>query len=259
MKPHNHIDMKKTTLSIICTLVIALMPVSGFAQSDDFGIWASVGAEKKLGKKWAVGLEAEMRTRDDVGTMDRWSVGVGGTYKVTSWLKAGAGYDLLFDNNEKYSYHDDGTPNKRAKYWGTRHRFYVQLTGGVDLGRFNLSLRERWQYTYRPEKTVSERYDYDQEDYDGEEKTYRGKGKNVLRSRLTAKYDIRHCPVTPFASAEIYNAWNLQKTRYTVGAEWKISKQHSVELYYRYQDVNNDDEDNEGNSHILGVGYQFKF
>ena len=96
-------DMKR----LFGVLALAMMSVAGFAQSDDFGTILSVEADKKINKKFSVGLEAEMRTRDDVKKVDRWSAGVQASYKVSSWLKASAGYTFLYDNNEKASYYDD--------------------------------------------------------------------------------------------------------------------------------------------------------
>ena len=156
---------------------------------------------------------------------------------------------------------------RQAQYWGIRHRVYAGLQGSVDVGRFKLSLRERWQYTYRPEKTASrDFYEYDGTTgelmelvKDESEKTYKGKGKNVLRSRLQVDYDIPSCKVDPYASVELTNAWSVQKVRYTLGAEWKIRKVHTLNFYYRYQDIRNDDFDSEPDMHILGLGYKYKF
>ena len=253
-------------------LVIAasMLPFLGHAQSDDFGTILSVEADKKINKKLTVSLDAEMRTRDDVKTVDRWSAGLQVSYKLLSWLKASAGYSFLYDNNERISYYEEGDgkvkrgvvnagdPKKCAQYWGTRHRFQVSLTGSHKLGKLELSLRERWQYTYRPEYTVDERWSFFDDEYDGEEHTYRGKGKNVLRSRLQAEYKVKGFPGTPYAHVELFNAWNLEKVRYTLGYDWKINKQHTVGLFYRYQTVNNDD-DNEANRHLIGLSYHLKF
>ena len=57
-------------------MVMCALPLLGFAQSDDFGTILSVEADKKITKPLHVGIEAEMRTRDDVKTIDRWSGGV---------------------------------------------------------------------------------------------------------------------------------------------------------------------------------------
>lgn len=244
----------------VIVAMLALLPVGAFAQSDDFGLWTSLEAEKRINKKLSIGLEAEMRTRDDVSTISRWSGGLDVGYKIVKGLKFSAGYMFLYDNNLRQSFHSDGTLNKEAKYWGARHRFQVSLTGEKGFGNFDVSLRERWQYTYRPEKTVGERWDYDDEDWDGVAKTYRGKGKNVLRSRLQVEYRQKGLPLGPYVSVEMFNAWAVEKMRYTAGVDWKINKQNTVGLYYRYQHVRNDAEvDAEPNTHVLGISYKFKF
>jgi len=244
--------------TVALTSVLLVWTTEARAQHDDFGVWTSVSAEKDFGKKWSIGAEGEFRTRNDSRTADRWTIGFDGSYKIVKGLKLGAAYSLLYDNNhESITRHEDGSLNNwRPSYWGLRHRFSVSLTGSVGIGRMKLSLRERWQYTYRPEKTT-ERYDFDNGYW--EDTSVRGKGKNVLRSRLKIEYDIARCKIDPYADVELFNAWSLQKTRYTVGAEWKIKKKHTVGLYYRYQSVNAEDDDNDVGEHILGLNYNFKF
>lgn len=257
---------------VILFYLFAFMPLCALAQKDDFGLDFTLEAQKKLSKQWNVSLEGEYRTRDNTKTNDRWAIGLSADYKATKWLKASAGYTLLYDNNQKTSYFEatddavldgdanEGDPKKCACYWAVRHRFNVSLTFDKKLfGDFRFSLRERWQYTYRPEHTVSERWSYLDQVYDGKEKTYNGKGKNVLRSRLQVEYDKKGLNFTPYANVELFNAWSLQKVRYTAGLDWKLSRQHSLGAFYRYQNVRNDDDDNEPNTHLIGVGYKFKF
>ena len=57
---------------------------------------------------------------------------------------------------------------------------------------------------------------------------------------------------------ELFNGWNVQKVRYSIGADWKLSKKHSVGMGYRYQ-TTDDDDNNEPDRHILNVGYKYKF
>ena len=72
------------------------------AQSDDFGIWTEAGIEKKVSRLLTLEGELELRTRDDgFGELDRWSAGLGASYKLTDWLKASVGYSLLEDHNHK--------------------------------------------------------------------------------------------------------------------------------------------------------------
>ena len=63
----------------------------------------------------------------------------------------------------------------------------------------------------------------------------------------------------PYANVELYNAWSVEKVRYTVGLDWKIVKGQKLGVYYRYQDNSKDDDDNDRNMHILGLSYKVKF
>ena len=179
---------------------------------------------------------------------------------MTKWLKADAGYKLIHGNNrEKISYHTNGSFNNwRPSYWGNRHRLTASLTGDYKLSNnLHFSLRERWQYTYRPEQTTT-RWDFDNSKW--EDKVRSGHGKNLLRSRLQVEYDKKKARFKPYASAELYNSWGVEKVRYTLGTSVKLTKQHSLDVFYRFQDVRSVDEsDYDPDMHYLGIGYKFKF
>jgi len=243
---------------LILTLLATAATLQTHAQSDDFGIWTEADVEKKISKKLTLDGSFELRTRDDgFGELDRWSVGVGATYKLTDWLKASVGYVFLNDNNHKVN--DSG--KKYADYWGQRHRFNVSLTASQDFGNLTVSLRERWQYTYRPEKTVQRYSNVDNDDWDYGEardmKTYEGKGSNKWRNRLQLKYKLSK-QWRPYVNAEsTIGGSGLDKMRYAVGTEYRLSKQHSFDVKYLYQHVYKDD--TEGNRHVLGIGYTYTF
>ena len=247
-----------TAMLSIMALETMILASPAQAQSDDFGIWYEVGAEKKLSQKWSVAAEAELRTRDNCKAADRWSAGLSASYKIVKGLKATAGYTFLYDNNaEELDLKSDGlTPNKwTPHYWGVRHRFSMGLTGSVKWNRFDISLRERWQYTYRPSAS-EKRYDIDNNIWTDR----KGKGKNILRSRLQVGYDIPNWKFDPYVSAEMYNgSGGVSKMRYTLGTEYKIRKTHAIGLSYKYQHVYDDDDDLSSNRHILGLSYKYKF
>lgn len=247
--------IRRITLS--CILLLATTLAVCAQEENDFGIWTSVAVEKKIDKKWSAEAEAGLRSRNDSRTLDRWSFGIATDYKLLQWLTASAGYVLLYDNNvEKISFHEDGTFNNwRPSYWGLRHRFNVSLTGKYSFGDLQLSLRERWQYTCRPEQEA-DRFDFDNMEW--EKKTVGGKCRSILRSRFQAEYNIPKCKVDPCVSVELFNGMALQKVRYTVGADWKIRKKHVVGVGYIYQTVNEDD-DNEPDCHVLDISYKYKF
>lgn len=288
---------------LIASILGIAISLPSMAQIDDeisdFGVWTSVGFEKKINKKWGVEFEGEFRTQDALNEVSRYSLGISTDYKLTSWLKADVGYTLLRDYTrgstslqwKKDVYDDDEYSwseyelDDNADFWRTRHRVNVSLTGSVKIGRFKISLRERWQYTYQPEASYDKvEYDvirYNIEDWgwaqemmglvehdgylwkvneEGEAKkdTKRGKGSNVLRSRLQVAYDIKNVPFEPYASCEMYHDdGGLKKTRYTIGGDYKIAKKHTIGLYYRYQDFSGSDEGE--STHIIGIGYNIKF
>ena len=249
------------------TLAFAQLPLCHtMAQGDDFGLWAETNIEKKLNRNMELEAGLELRTRDDVGELDRWSASVGVSYKLLSWLKASADYSLLMDNNHKVN----TSGKKYSDYWGARHRLNVSLTASQSFGDLSISLRERWQYTYRPEKTVDRYWNYTDEDDDRyygdpvvkkgitETHTYRGKGSNKWRNRLQLKYKLTKM-WRPYVSAEsTVGGSGMDKMRYSLGTEIRLTKQHWLDVKYLYQHTYKDD-DSEGNRHVIGIGYAYKF
>ena len=248
---------KRERLILLLVLCATLVPT--WSRADDTGLILSAEATHKIRKGLNVDFEAEFRSRNDFRTADRVSLGAGIDYKVLPWLKASADYQLLIDNNhEKLTFQDDGVTynNWRPGYWGVRHRFNLALTASRKVSRVELSLRERWQYTYRPAKVV-DNFDFDENEWEDDE--VRGKGKNVLRSRLQLEWDIPKCKYDPYASVEFHTTNRLDKTRFIVGVEHTVKKTHNFKLFYRYQVVNGHGSDDEPNIHLLGLGYTYKF
>ncbi len=257
----------KRRLLIGLTIVacqFAFEPVA--AQSDDFGIWYDFDFEKKLSNKFEIDFGLSHRSRDNHQTADRFDVSIGASYELTDWLKAGVSYSLLDDHNHKVN----SSGKKYSDYWGLRHRLNATLTLSHQFGDLSVSLRERWQYTYRPEKTVDRYWNYTDEDDDAvygepvvksgatQTHTYNGKAKSKWRNRLQLKYKLTK-QWRPYVSAEsTVGGSGLDKIRYAAGTEWRVTKQHVLDLYYLYQHSYKDDDD-EGNRHVLGIGYTFKF
>lgn len=251
--------MERSLISIIALL---LLSTTVKAEGDDFGLWSSINVEKKINARWDIDAETELRLRDNASQVDRWSAGLDVSYKISNWLKASAGYSLLCDNNYKVS-----SKQKVADYYGLRHRFNISLTGSQYFGRLSVTLRERWQYTYRPEKSVwryyaeghqfaGENADFDDDD-EPIKHTFDGKGKNMWRNRLQLKYKLTK-QWRPYANAESYTTKGLEKMRYSIGTEYRFNKRHSFDIKYLFQDIKSDDSD-ETDSHIIGLSYTYKF
>ena len=82
---------------IVLAVLMTAMSLTAVAQSES-GLIAGAEVEKKVNKQLSVGVEAELRTRNNFKTMDRWSVAIAASYKFNKWLKADVGYTLLNNN-----------------------------------------------------------------------------------------------------------------------------------------------------------------
>lgn len=259
---------------LLLTSALLLLPMSLSAQDeevdrdegDDVEASFNVGAEKKLTKKLNLSLDGELRTRDNFNTIDRVSLSPAIEYKFLKQLKFSVGGAYAFVNNDsKEKYRTDNTLKWiRRSCWASRYRGYVALTGNVNLGRFNVSLRERYQLTYRTGYTAKRDYYSRDGEYKYTTNDVRdSKTNQVLRSRLLVDYAIRHSAFKPFASVEMTNDlvsdFSVAKMRYAIGTDWKLNKHHSLEFCYMYQDVHEDDGEDDCNSHILSLGYKYKF
>jgi hypothetical protein len=211
----------------LCCIVISAQ--------DDAGGLLSVDVTKKIIKELSLTFEEEYRIRDNFAETDRFSHTLELSYKPFKYLKVGGAYNLIQFNHEK-------------KGWEIRHRYYFYATGSLNVGRFNFSLRERFQSTYRQGV---------------EETAKRANPKFYLRSRLKAEYDIPKCRFEPFVSMELFNTLNdpqenkMDRWRGIAGAAFRINKKNSVELYYRYTNYTDDEEDSD--MHMIGLGYSLKF
>ena len=241
---------------ITCCMLL-LISAEGMQAQSDFGMNVSVGAEKKLPKRFSLGLDAELRTRDNTSTIDRIDIGADLSWKFLPFMKAAIGYEWLYDQRPtSLTYHNDGSPNKiTLSYWQPRHRLHADLQGNLKAGRWNLSLRERYQYTHRP-ISHNRKYDTDTDVWSN----VKSKDYHVFRTRLNVSYNIRHCKFSPFANAELFNSnQGIEKTRYTIGTVYNLNKKSAFELYYRFQKVYGEDDENDENMHIIGVSYNLKF
>lgn len=230
---------KKSVLSAI-GLLLAL---STMAQTNDFGVWASVDATKDISKKWRVTGELENRTRDNSSQVGRWGAQVGTEYKIWKLVSVGLAYQFQYYHDMKYS------------DFQSRSRFIGFLQGKYKWNNFSLGLRERFQVTTKDES--------DRIKSSGKTDTYRINPEWVWRNRLKLDYDIPSSKFTPSFSFESFYQLNnpdgnqFDGLRYTLSLGYNINKQHSIDLSGIYDREINTDEP--ANRQVLGIGYSFKF
>lgn len=282
--------------SLLCLGLLSAAPLTALA-GDDFGLWTSFAAQKEFSKKFSVQAGLDFRAEDKLRSVERWDFSLGATYKPFQFLSLGVGYDFIHQRNlqetkEFWGGNTDASWNPSLSanglnvdhgYWRNKHRAVFDLTGKVSAGRFTFSLRERYQFThYRSTTTLRDKYrdeiPADMIDaWTGEKHCMEGrvfsklkgpdvkekesKNKHYLRSRLQVEYNIKHSPLTPYASFELSNnlseGFSLDKKRVSVGTEWKITKKHRLEVGYVFQ--TGADDDDEGDLHAISLGYKFKF
>lgn len=84
------------------------------------------------------------------------------------------------------------------------------------------------------------------------------KDRTILRSRFSVSYDIKGFPIDIVASVEYGCGLNYKsnKWKFTGGYDYKINKNNKLSLFYRY---NTEDDDDEVNGHLVGLGYKIDF
>ena len=147
-------------------------------------------------------------------------------YTPIQYLNIYAGYTLKLYGNQGWT-----DPTKYLQ-----HRANILLTGQIKLGQWNLSLREGVMLdgrTGQVDKRIKNQVDF------------------TLRSRLQAVYSIPETPLGIVAKFEILNTLNapteyinqvsnikygqyISELRPEAGVQWKINKQNSLTLTYRY-------------------------
>ena len=242
-------------------IIVALMAAtaSDMSAQTDHGLWTEINIEREVNKRLDIGGGLEIRRRDYLKEADRLSLELNASYKLNKWLRLNGGITLMEDNRYKVS----GNLSKYSLYWSPRVRVTAGLTASQSFGKFTLSLRERWQYTYRPEMEVNRYWNYTDEDddiYEGDladRHTFGSKGKHAWRNRLQAKYKLSKM-WRPYVNVETNVSHGLEKVRYAAGTEIRVTKHHVFDVKYLFQHSSNDD-DNEGDRHIIGLGYSYKF
>jgi len=243
---------RHTFYILICTLFLSLQcfaedietPPTVEAETstqNEWGLWNSVDLQKKWENGIAVELEQETRLRDNFTATDKFMTTLGLSYKCFSFLKAGATYSMINYN------HPGKTSTDNVAYWEMRRRYSLYLVGDYSFKRFNLSLKERYQSTYR---------------VGVEETSTRANPKALLRSKLTVAYNVKGLSLEPYVYCELQHSLNapsgnngLVETRYAAGLDYKFDDGISLNCGYIF-DI---DKEELVNTSVMffGIGYSF--
>ena len=256
--------------------VMALLPLSIFAQaiteSDSHTVTPEAHIFATFVKSFDHGLSLTIEEEIRSAPSHRAHTTLGLTYSPIPYLSAYAAYTLKLYGDQGWSDVD--------KY--LRHRANLLITGQVKLGQWNLSLREGVMLDARCDEI------------DHREKNA---VDFTLRSRLQVVYSIPKTPLGIVGKFELLNTLNapvaylnsishsqspisnslngdsygeyISELRPELGLQWKIDKQNSLTLSYRYnylydRSINVEDETGDVSlthkyttKHLILLAYKF--
>jgi hypothetical protein len=261
---------------ILIFAVAAIFPLLASAQittnplETELGARVGLSLDKKLAKGLHLQLEGEARTAGNFTEIGRYDAGLGLTYKLNKTFKFGFGYNMIEKKNSE-------------GVWKMRHRIYVDAKATLHAGDWNFSLRERLQLTHKDVNAI---------------KKQTTPNSLALKSRLQATYK-GFSDVEPYAYIEFRNVFNdptcnavwsttyntftdysftgydaayFNRCRGVLGAEWKLSRNHSFDYFligdYCYDKVIDTDKSgttlkslgfDRGLQFSTGIGYTFSF
>jgi hypothetical protein len=205
--------------------MLALVAFPLFAQDVDNGLWTTLDIKKKLKYGLALSLSEEYKMRDNFSNTDKLETTLDLSWKPLEFLKGGISYCRI-------DYNHPANNNHPTEYWELRHRYIVYVAGDYDLGRFNVSLREKFQQTNRVGVVADEN---------------KSNPSNVLRSKIEVDYNIKKSPLTPYAGVEVFYAFNepdgvqnpastamVTEIRNSIGVEYAINKRLALDAGYLF-------------------------
>ena len=229
-------------------LILTILPLALFAQTITESEKHIVTPETHLFatfvKSFDHGLSLTFEEEIRSAPSHRSHTTVGLTYAPIKYLSVYAAYTLKLYGDQGWTDVD--------KY--LRHRANLLVTGQVKLGQWSLSLREGVMLDARADKIDT-------------------REKNAvdwtLRSRLQAVYSIPKTPLAVVTKLEMLNTLNapveylnsiasstqygqyISEWRPEAGLQWKINKQHSLTLTYRYNYIYGRNIDIQDNGDVL--------
>ena len=282
--------MRKIFLAIIAFATATTVATAQTdSKSDDFGVDISIGAEKEILPNLDLSVEANMRTQEHSGRIERYVIGGELGYKFLNTkkfdMKVSGGFEYMWNQKmeetkfkESVEVIDFNDPNLgtylvdeynvNERYWRNRHRTSLGLSATYSPNkRWSFQLKETVQYNHycREDSINQHEYRYDEDDdFEGDyrveldKKAVAPKDRFILRSKLTVEYNVKDLPLNIFASVDYGCGLNYtaNKWKYTLGEEWSINKKHKLTCFFRFQ---TEDDDDEPNGLMIGMGYKVKF
>jgi|WetSurMetagenome_2_1015567.scaffolds.fasta_scaffold127245_2 hypothetical protein len=189
------------------------------AKTKKFGTWINAEITKDIFKKLEFGIKPELRLQDNFA-VDEYLVEGELVYKPVKFLRLGAAYRFSQEMKKSSTL--------------TTHRFSFYSLAKKDWRRLEGSFRFCFSnYSEMDEETQK---------------------SNYFRYRLKFSYDLKNSRFMPFTSYELFHSLTekiLDKSRFDIGSNFRISNKSTIGVYYRLQSYFN----RKDAIHILGLSY----
>lgn len=221
----------------LIALLFGCLFTPAFAQTSDFGMWNTISINKSIGDKFGIGIDQEIRFRDNLSTLNLVYTNVGVNYKATDWFKIALVYRFIDKHKDDFT-------------WGVRHRVFTDLTFKIKPGNFAFSYRARFQMEWRgigydaslgnaPEVFLRNQV----------KAAYKGAGDFEPYAGIEVRWQIQN-PRIPYHQS-------IDRARYFAGVNYEINKKNVVGTYFLVQkEVNVMDRQS---LYIWGLEYTYNF
>jgi hypothetical protein len=222
---------KLKTLLIAVYTLLCLVDLS--AQVNDAQLWADIKLDYKLNKHTSFYAESSLRFTNNISSIGLGYLEVGTEQKLGKMWEVSGGYRFYEKRKKK---HD---------YFSNNHRLNLDLSFKKNFYLFSFQLRTRAEMEYTDIYSSS-----------GSIPAFQWRNKAQVKYSLTKK-------IKPFFYMEYYfplsnsDNFELVKSRYCIGSEYKINKHNSLEIYYLIENQFHQVDPN--NSYVTGISYICSF
>jgi opacity protein-like surface antigen len=224
----------KSKILFIALLFMAFMSKTNAQSVRDFETWNAASIKYDLNKKIDLSFETQWRLKENSSVTDAYFFELGGQYSLIKKLRLGANIRYIRKNDNKGA----------VQGYDNFLRFNIDLKYGIDISRFDLGFRLRYQN--KDEMGITEA--------DG------NFSKHYYRFKTSLSYNIRKVDFTPYMGLEHFYKNNsteseFYKYRLTLGVDYKLTKKHRLSLSYRFEKELNQIDPNKAD--IINLSYRY--
>jgi len=199
----------------IFSLLFLILGLGISAQTNvvvsDLESWTSVGINAKLGKKWSLTINEQLRLKQNSTIIDEFFTGAELKYTlIDKRLKLASGYRFISEYDEESLYNKE-------------QRFDFDILYFQPIKRFDLSARMRYQNRNDIGETAKSG-DYARQHY---------------RLKLQVGYDIKNWKCDPAFSVELFRKFErytlpyFDNIRFRLGTDYKMKKFGEIGIFYQ--------------------------